>query len=106
MVDGGRARLETGSTPEPSNRGGALGSARLLGRSGPCDRASQEHLHEANSPAFSLVPDDERAVEEGIPVTSVHRTIFDLAATVSIDDMIAMIKEAEYGRLPPIFEPS
>lgn len=45
-------------------------------------------------------------MEEGIPVTSVHRTIFDLAATVSIDDMIAMIKEAEYGRLPPIFEPS
>ncbi len=25
---------------------------------------------------FSLVPPDERAVEEGIPVTSVHRTIF------------------------------
>jgi very-short-patch-repair endonuclease len=45
---------------------------------------------------FSVVPEDERAVEEGIPVTSVHRTIFDLAATASVDDAAAMIKEAEY----------
>jgi very-short-patch-repair endonuclease len=45
---------------------------------------------------FSLVPEDERTVEEGIPVTSVHRTIFDLAAGVSVDDVVAMIKEAEY----------
>jgi very-short-patch-repair endonuclease len=45
---------------------------------------------------LSHVPPDERAVEEGIPVTSVHRTIFDLAATTSVDDVIAMIKEAEY----------
>jgi very-short-patch-repair endonuclease len=44
----------------------------------------------------SHVPADERAVEEGIPVTSVHRTIFDLAATVSADEVVAMIKEAEY----------
>jgi predicted transcriptional regulator of viral defense system len=45
---------------------------------------------------FSQVPPDERAVEEGIPATSVHRTIFDLASTVSVDDVVAMIKEAEY----------
>jgi very-short-patch-repair endonuclease len=45
---------------------------------------------------FSLVPQDERAVEEGIPVTSVHRTIFDLASTASVDEVVAMIKEAEY----------
>jgi very-short-patch-repair endonuclease len=42
------------------------------------------------------VPPDEQTVEEGIPATSVHRTIFDLAATASIDDVVAMIKEAEY----------
>jgi len=35
-------------------------------------------------------------VEEGIPVTSVHRTIFDLAATEDLDTVVAMIKEAEY----------
>ncbi len=48
---------------------------------------------------LSHVPEDERAVEEGIPVTSVHRTIFDLAATAPVDDVIAMIKEAEYRNL-------
>jgi very-short-patch-repair endonuclease len=45
---------------------------------------------------FSHVPPDERSVEEGIPVTSVHRTIFDLAGTASADDVVAMIREAEY----------
>jgi len=32
-------------------------------------------------------------------VTSVHRTIYDLAATASVDDVVAMIKEAEYRNL-------
>jgi len=45
---------------------------------------------------LSHVPTDERVVEEGIPVTSVHRTMFDLVATVSVDEVVAMIKEAEY----------
>jgi very-short-patch-repair endonuclease len=45
---------------------------------------------------FSRVPPDERAVEEGIPTTSVHRTIFDLAATEDVDAVVAMIKEAEF----------
>jgi very-short-patch-repair endonuclease len=45
---------------------------------------------------LSLVPEDERAVEEGIPVTSVHRTIFDLAPHEDVDAVVAMIKEAEY----------
>lgn len=48
---------------------------------------------------LSHVPPDERAIKEGIPVTSVHRTIFDHAATASIDDVVAMIKEAEYLEL-------
>jgi very-short-patch-repair endonuclease/predicted transcriptional regulator of viral defense system len=45
---------------------------------------------------LSHVPPDERTEEEGIPVTSVHRTIFDLAATEDVDSVVAMIKEAEY----------
>jgi len=45
---------------------------------------------------LSLVPEDERAVEDGIPITSVHRTIFDLAAAEDVDAVVAMIKEAEY----------
>ena len=48
---------------------------------------------------FSVVPADERGVKEGIPVTSVHRTIFDLAATASVEEVAAMIKEAEYLNL-------
>lgn len=32
---------------------------------------------------FSIVPEDERAIHEGIPVTSVHRVIFDLAVISS-----------------------
>jgi very-short-patch-repair endonuclease len=44
----------------------------------------------------SEVPPDERSEDEGIPVTSVHRTIFDLAATEDVDTVMAMIKEAEY----------
>ena len=47
---------------------------------------------------FSLVPEDERDVEEGIRVTSAHRTIFDLAATEDLDSIVAMIKEAEFRR--------
>jgi very-short-patch-repair endonuclease len=45
---------------------------------------------------LSHVPADEQAIEDGIPATSVHRTIFDLAATASVDEVVAMIKEAEY----------
>jgi very-short-patch-repair endonuclease len=45
---------------------------------------------------LSRVPTDERTMKEGIPVTSVPRTTFDLAATASLDEVISMIREAEY----------
>lgn len=47
----------------------------------------------------SEVPEDERAMEVGIPVTSVPRTTLDLAATEPVDVVISMLKEAEYRRL-------
>jgi len=47
----------------------------------------------------SLVPGDERAVEKGIPVTTVPRTIFDLAATEPLDVVKAMLREAEFQEL-------
>jgi len=47
----------------------------------------------------SEVPDDERVVEEGIPVTSVPRTTFDVAATEDADTVVAMLREAEYLNL-------
>jgi very-short-patch-repair endonuclease len=42
---------------------------------------------------------DERTVVDGIPVTTVPRTIFDLAATSSIDRVESAIRQAEYLRL-------
>jgi very-short-patch-repair endonuclease len=45
------------------------------------------------------LPPDEQMVEEGIPVTSVPRTIFDLAATESADVVENLLRESEYRRL-------
>src|SRR3954452_7630870 len=42
------------------------------------------------------LPPDEVTVEEGIPVTSVPRTIFDLAATEDLDVVVAMLRESEH----------
>ncbi len=43
----------------------------------------------------SEVPHDERTVEEGIPVTTVPRTILDLAATEDTDTVQGLIRESE-----------
>jgi very-short-patch-repair endonuclease len=45
------------------------------------------------------LPEDERTVEEGIPVTTVPRTIFDLAATESADVVENLLRESEYRQL-------
>lgn len=58
----------------------------------PHKSTSTKQIRRHHSP----LPADERAVEEGIPVTSVHRTIFDLASSEEVDAVVAMIKEAEY----------
>jgi len=48
---------------------------------------------------ISQVPEDEQAVHEGIPVTSVPRTTFDLAASEDVDVVVSMIREAEHRNL-------
>jgi len=48
---------------------------------------------------ISEVPGDERTTEDGIPVTSVPRTIFDLAATEPADVAQSMLREAEHLEL-------
>jgi very-short-patch-repair endonuclease len=48
---------------------------------------------------YSVLPPDEVTVEAGIPVTTVPRTIFDLAATGSADQVEYAMREAEYLRL-------
>lgn len=45
------------------------------------------------------IPADEATVEQGIPVTTVPRTIFDLAATESADVVENLLRESEYRRL-------
>jgi very-short-patch-repair endonuclease len=45
------------------------------------------------------IPPDERTVEEGIPVTTVPRTIFDLAATEPADVVENLIREMEFREL-------
>jgi very-short-patch-repair endonuclease len=45
------------------------------------------------------LPPDEVTVHEGIPVTSVPRTIFDLAATEDVDVIAAMLRESEHRNL-------
>ncbi|HEU5106241.1 MAG TPA: DUF559 domain-containing protein [Solirubrobacterales bacterium] len=45
------------------------------------------------------LPADEIAAEEGIPVTSVPRTIFDFAATEPLDVVKALLREMEFREL-------
>lgn len=47
----------------------------------------------------SVVADDERTVVDGIPVTSVFRTIFDFAAVASLREVERAVHEAEVGEL-------
>jgi len=48
---------------------------------------------------ISEVPEDEQTIEKVIPVTTVPRTIFDLAATEPVDVVVALLREAEFGEL-------
>jgi very-short-patch-repair endonuclease len=45
------------------------------------------------------LPPDEVTMQEGIPVTSVPRTIFDLAATEDVDTIAATLRESEHRNL-------
>jgi very-short-patch-repair endonuclease len=48
---------------------------------------------------FAVLPGDETTVEYGIPVTTVPRTIFDLASISTVDIVEFALKESEYLRL-------
>lgn len=45
------------------------------------------------------LPAEEVTVKDGIPVTTVPRTIFDLAATEQVDTVAAMLRESEHRNL-------
>jgi very-short-patch-repair endonuclease/predicted transcriptional regulator of viral defense system len=48
---------------------------------------------------YSFLPADERTVKDGIPVTTVPRTILDLAATEPADTVENLLRESEYLQL-------
>jgi very-short-patch-repair endonuclease len=48
---------------------------------------------------FAVLPADETRIERGIPATSVPRTLFDLAATTSVEEVEHGLRESEYLRL-------
>jgi very-short-patch-repair endonuclease len=48
---------------------------------------------------FAPLPADEMTVHEGIPVTTVPRTVLDLASTSSIDEVEVAIRQVEFLRL-------
>lgn len=48
---------------------------------------------------FAVLPPDEVTTERGIPVTSVPRTLFDLAAVSPVDVVEHALRESEYRRL-------
>jgi predicted transcriptional regulator of viral defense system len=56
---------------------------------------SWRHIHRHVSP----VPADEVTIKEGIPVTSVPRTILDLAATEPLDEVKRLLREMEFKEL-------
>jgi very-short-patch-repair endonuclease len=61
----------------------------------PHDTRSSKLIHRH----VSALPADEITVKGGIPVTTVPRTIFDLAATEPLDVVKALLREAEFREL-------
>lgn len=61
----------------------------------PCKSRSCRYIRRH----VSSLPPDERTVKEGIPVTTVPRTIFDLAATEDVDVVQNLLREAEFREL-------
>jgi very-short-patch-repair endonuclease len=61
----------------------------------PRKSTSSRQIRRHHSP----LPADEVTVEEGIPVTSVPRTIFDLAASESLDVVENLLRESEHLEL-------
>lgn len=81
-------------------------AAELWGIRRPTERAIYVTLRpKSRSPqgirrhASKLLPADEVTVEDGIPVTTVPRTILDLAAVASVDVVENALREVEYLEL-------
>jgi very-short-patch-repair endonuclease len=73
----------------------------LCGIRGPIEMTVPEKRRPREGIRFhrSLLPDDERTVHDGIPITTVPRTLLDLAATSDQRQLERAINEAEINRL-------
>ena len=84
---------------EPRVRGGACGASGTTTAVRSTSPHPAERGREGRSePTTSALPPDEVTVENAIPVTTVPRTIFDLAAT-SPDAVEPALRQAEFLRL-------
>jgi hypothetical protein len=70
-------------------------SSRAIEVSTPAKSRSRGGIHRH----YASLPPDEVTTHRGIPVTSVPRTLFDLAALSSVDTVEHALRESEYLRL-------
>lgn len=61
----------------------------------PWKSRSTDRIHRR----FARLPHDEMTIEAGIPVTTVPRTLFDLAAVSHVDQVESALRQSEYLRL-------
>jgi very-short-patch-repair endonuclease len=95
------AVLSSGSGAVLSHRSAAVLWGIQDSVSGPVDVTASRRSRSSTliRRHLATLPGDEMTVCEGIPVTIVPRTIFDLAALSSIDRVENAIRQAEYRRL-------
>ncbi len=80
-------------------------AAVLWGIRNPSDRAVEVTIRTKSRSRrgiqrhFARLPADEVTVREGIPVTTVPRTIFDLAAVLPSEAVESALRQSEYRRL-------
>jgi very-short-patch-repair endonuclease len=92
------AVLACGPTAVLSHR--AAAALWGLREAGPLEvTAGRERRHPGIRTSMASVPNDERTIRDGIPVTTVARTLLDLAATLDKRQLKRAIHEAEYRRL-------
>jgi very-short-patch-repair endonuclease len=73
-----------------------IGSRReLVHVTAPC----RGHSRRATRRHFAQLPDDERTTLDGIPVTTVPRTVLDLAATADVHTVEIVLRNIEFHRL-------
>jgi very-short-patch-repair endonuclease len=98
-VDGSGAGLRGRGGAELSLRCGALGHPQPFKPGGRGDDTLEEPLARGIRRHYAVLPSDEVTTQLGIPVTTVPRTIFDLAAIERPEAVESALRQVEYLRL-------